>query len=70
MFHSHPPKQEKLSSGDIQYIHTILNSMPERIADLYFPIIIPGIRLISFRAYRYGGHIVICNDKINVIKEK
>lgn len=70
MFHSHPAEQEKLSSDDIQYIHTIFNSMPEMIKKLYFPIIIPGMKVLSFRAYRHKSRIVICDDVIDIVKEK
>lgn len=62
--HSHPYGQCTLSSGDIDYINTIMRAMPSYIAKLYFPIVFPGKEIISFVAVRNQGKIDILPDNI------
>ena len=64
--HSHPPGQQKLSEADLAYIQTILECMPERIQELYFPIVIPGEGVFPYLARRGSA---ITPDRINIIKE-
>ena len=60
--HSHPCGQESLSSGDIAYIHTIMRAMPAGIERLYFPLVFPGEKIISFVAIRRQNEIEILPD--------
>ena len=68
--HSHPATQKQLSSDDVRYINKILQYMPEYIEHLYFPVIIPHIEVLSYKAERLGGNIRISKDKIIIAKEK
>lgn len=65
--HSHPITQWELSSDDIKYIHTIFQSMPNTVRFLFFPIVLPNEKLLSFRAVRTRNIIDICKDEINII---
>lgn len=68
MFHSHPIGQETLSKDDIAYIHCVFESMPDGITELYFPIVIPKSRIISYKAIRKNHRIRIEKDSV-IIKE-
>lgn len=70
MVHSHPAGQETLSSGDRLYIRRIMECIPGRTASLYFPILIPGKKLVSFVAEKELDHIEIRSDAIIIKKEK
>ncbi len=48
--HSHPSGQFELSLSDISTIHAIIKSMPNSIHRLYFPLVFPGERIISYLA--------------------
>lgn len=50
--HSHMCGQTGLSSGDMEYIKDIMRSMPDEIKYLYFPIVIDGKELYSFKALK------------------
>ena len=67
LFHSHPDNQELLSNGDIDYITIVMQSMPESISELYFPIVIPKSHIISYRAVTLQNNINIIKDSIEVI---
>lgn len=64
--HSHPPGQHMLSEGDMIYIQTIMDSLPEQISELFFPIVIHGEGLFPFVVRR--GNIVAL-DYIIITKE-
>ena len=61
--HSHAVGK-KLSHGDIAYIQTIMAECREGTV-LYFPIIIPQVELLSFRAEMQHGKLILSNDIIN-----
>ena len=65
--HSHPPGQQNLSEADLSYIQTILDCMPVRIQELYFPITIPGEGIFPYLARRKGS---ITSDVLAVRKER
>lgn len=65
--HSHPPGQQTLSEADLDYIRTIMDSMPTQISELYFPIDIPGDGIFPYLA-RHGG--AVTSDIITITKEK
>lgn len=67
MFHSHPINQPELSVDDIEYIKVIFQAMPASIKSLYFPIVLPNVALVSFKAIRQGDAIYIHEDKITII---
>ncbi len=46
--HSHPSGEEQLSGSDIKYIKEILAAMPESISELFFPLVFPGEKVLSF----------------------
>lgn len=66
--HSHPQGQTSLSSSDVAYIHTIMRAMPSYIERLYFPLVFPGERVISFVAVRHHNQIDILPDDISIIR--
>ncbi len=67
MFHSHPPNQPKLSGDDIEYIKVIFQAMPASIKTLYFPIVLPNVALVSFKAIKQEDAVHILEDKIKII---
>lgn len=67
IFHSHPLDQPRLSGDDIIYIRTILNAMPGSITQLFFPIVLPKIGLIPFKAVRHGNSIQVFEEKLTLI---
>ena len=68
MFHCHPIGQETLSKGDIEYIHSVFDSMPDSVTELYFPIVIPKSHIVAYKAIRKNHRIIIEKDNI-VTKE-
>lgn len=68
MFHTHFPGQETLSTGDKIYIQKIMESMPDQIKRLYFPIVIPGEKVISYEAIFRNGDISLENKPIRIIQ--
>lgn len=53
MFHTHYFRVETLSEGDISYIKKIMDSMPERIEKLYFPLVVlPQKEMIVYTAIK------------------
>ncbi|MGN0543539.1 MAG: hypothetical protein ACI4JG_08835 [Acutalibacteraceae bacterium] len=67
MFHSHLISQPGLSTDDTRYINTILNSMPKNIESLFFPIVLPKVKILSYKAMRKHDGIDICEDIIKII---
>lgn len=66
--HSHPTGQDTLSSGDIEYIEHIMRAMPESIKQLYFPLVFPGEKMVSFIAtIAQDGTVIIEPDHITII---
>ncbi|MCL2354401.1 MAG: hypothetical protein FWC68_00625 [Oscillospiraceae bacterium] len=66
--HSHLQKERKLSIGDLQYIRTIMLSMPKHITFLYFPIVLPRYKeIISYKAVRLKSEVSIINSNIKII---
>ena len=68
MFHSHPIGQETLSKDDKEYIHSIFDSMPDSVTELYFPIVIPKSHIIAYKVIKENHRICIQKDSV-VIKE-
>lgn len=62
--HSHPPGQVELSISDMAYIMRIMDHMPDSIQTLFFPLVIPGERIIPFVAHRASGTISISPDTV------
>jgi proteasome lid subunit RPN8/RPN11 len=52
VFHSHCPSGAALSKRDRKYIEQIMLAMPREMTRLYFPLIIPGDRIIPYVARR------------------
>lgn len=67
IFHSHPANQSELSADDIEYIKAIFQAMPTSIKTLYFPIVLPNVELVSFKAIRQEDAIHILEDKVKII---
>lgn len=68
MFHSHPKGQETLSNDDIKYINSIFDSMPDFVTELYFPIVIPNLHIVSYKAIKTNHRLYIERDKIDTVK--
>lgn len=66
-FHTHSPQWPNLSGDDKRYIETIMNSMPDEIETLYFPVVIPKDRILSFRAAKGQSNVYIIKDDIKII---
>lgn len=66
--HSHPNGQTSLSSGDVKYIHSIMNTMPHSVNTLFFPLVFPGDKIISYVALKSSGEVKIIPDNIILIK--
>lgn len=62
--HSHPPGQVELSISDMAYIMRIMDHMPDSIQALFFPLVIPGERIIPFVGHRASGTISISPDTV------
>lgn len=69
IFHSHPVNQPNLSADDLKYINIIFDRMPGFVNYLFFPIVIPKVKLIVFKAMRQKNKLNIYKDKITIIKE-
>lgn len=68
MFHSHFYDVSTLSKGDISYIKMIMNSMPEEVNRLYFPIVIfPQKEIVSYLCIRDREGISIKEDSLSII---
>lgn len=64
IFHTHYFGVETLSPGDKEYIKNIMNSMPESITKLYFPLIVmPQREMIAYVAVK-------AKEQLNIYKEK
>lgn len=68
IFHSHPPGQRTLSHGDLAYIRTIMDAMPDGVDQLYFPIVIPGEGIYPFVAERTESGLQIRKDEMELIE--
>lgn len=66
IFHTHFPGGVTLSNGDKKYITRIMNSMPQQIHHLYFPILLPK-ETVVYRADRVDGQIQIVGDDIEIV---
>lgn len=69
ILHIHFGGSRYLSKGDYIYIEKIMNSMPNSIRQLYFPLLTqPEKSFISYRAVRnFWGNIKIKSDQIKII---
>jgi len=67
IFHTHFPYGYSLSTEDEQYIHQIMSAMPAYVKDLFFPVVIPGDGMASFKAIRENKIIRIEPDEIILI---
>ncbi|MBQ4110523.1 MAG: hypothetical protein IJC74_06520 [Clostridia bacterium] len=68
IFHTHFAGVKTLSLTDIQYISDIMNSMPEEIEYLYFPIfVMPDCELVCYKAERINEKIEIELDSVDII---
>ncbi|MGN0487773.1 MAG: hypothetical protein ACI4HO_00765 [Ruminococcus sp.] len=71
IFHTHYYGVSTLSKNDISYINLILNSMPEEVENLYFPVVLPEQQtIIPYIAIKTVNGIKIFEEKIKIAKEK
>jgi len=68
VFHSHPSCCPGLSQEDRQYIVKIMNTIPEQIPFLYFPVLIPSEKLSVYKAIRRNGNVEIINEDLQVVR--
>ncbi len=64
VFHTHPKSAETLSGADRTYIERIMQTMPESVSQLYFPVVIPRDDVYAFSAYMKDGQTVIQSEPI------
>lgn len=69
IIHSHLSGQMYLSDTDKEYIHLIMNAMPGSVNKLYFPIIIPGEKIICFSAWKTERDVVIREEAVHIIHQ-
>ena len=67
IYHSHPCNQCQLSAADIHYINTIMKSLSNIKRELYFPLIIPQNKFVSFCAVNIAGEINIFQTAIKIL---
>ena len=67
IFHTHFPYGYSLSSDDEKYIDQIMNAMPLHIKTLFFPVVVPGDGMASFKASRTSKAIRVKPDTITLI---
>lgn len=68
IFHTHFYGVRTLSDGDIEYINSILNAMPETINKLYFPIVLPERKqMIAYVAIKNGKQIEIVEEEVEIL---
>ena len=67
LFHSHLGKLELLSNADMQYAEEILRALSGVVTSLYFPIVIPNKRVISFVGSICDGRLVVAEDAIELV---
>lgn len=67
IFHSHLQKWSTLSSDDEKYIEAIMNAMPKEIESLVFPLVFPGVAVVSYKAIKNKLNVCIIKDDINII---
>jgi len=67
MFHTHFPLGYSLSKEDEEYIRRIMYAMPAYVEYLFFPVVVPGYGMASFKAVRESMAIRIKTDSITII---
>ena len=67
LFHTHPRGQDSLSQADIEYIGSIMMSLPSSVTQLYFPIVFPYSHMISFKAINQKHNVIIERDMIYTV---
>lgn len=65
--HTHPIGQQTLSDDDIVYIKSIMINMPDNINSLYFPIIIPRLKIFPYIAVWNNNCFSIFKSKLKII---
>ncbi len=70
LFHSHLGLLDSLSDADKQYAKEILQANDDVVAQLYFPIVIPNKRIISFVVRISDGRLVVSKDRIEFCSDK
>lgn len=67
IYHTHYPKEEKLSEADIEYIKKIMMVVYPIYKYLYFPIVIPQTSMVVYKAVMKNGKICIENEELIMI---
>lgn len=67
IFHSHMPNQEELSQNDFVYINDVMRAMPDYVKELYFPVVIPKNKIISYKARNQNHKLVFETDIIKIL---
>lgn len=70
MIHSHPYGVEQLSQCDMEYIGAIRSSIKDERVQLYFPIIIPNHKFISYVITDTAKGIFFANDPVEIIDKR
>lgn len=64
MFHTHPQNAKTLSHADRTYIERIMQAIPKSVSRLYFPIVIPKVKMYAFSACLKNGQTDIQSEPI------
>lgn len=68
VFHTHPQNAKTLSNADCVYIKAIMQSLPVSVHRLYFPIVIPKMKMYAFSACLKKGQIDIQSEPTVLIE--
>lgn len=71
MFHSHLREEPRLSQADQAYIGKIFAVKPAHMAWLFFPVVIPGEKIIPFCAQsKPDGTMEIVSDTLTILPDR
>jgi len=68
IFHSHVENEVSLSLPDRGYIQQIMESIPDSIERLYFPLIFPRKKMLVFVAQRDGNVVKIREEEVVLLR--
>ncbi len=68
MFHTHFFGVRTLSDGDIAYITAIMQTMPQSLSELHFPVVVlPDREMTSYLAVRSGNEVTIREETVTIL---
>lgn len=68
IYHTHFPGGDELSTGDKEYVRKIMSF--NRQAQIYFPIVIPGEKMVCYCAETVSRQPIILKQAVEIIKNR